>query len=89
MSTSRDRVYTMAEEPISQRCTKLKGLLNENGRTDERTLQLSNEALLDGFIVLFDECSSEHLQRDKHVAEFVKKCKYSSILNLSSYLRSL
>ncbi len=89
MSTGRDRVYTMAEEPISQRCTNLKGLLNENGRTDERTLQLSNEALLDGFIVLFDECSSEHLQRDKHVAEFVKKCKYSSILNLSSYLRSL
>ena len=76
----------MAEEPISQRCTKLKGLLNENGRTDERTSRLSNEALLDGFIVLFDECSSEHLQRDKHVAEFVKKCKYSSILNLSGYL---
>ena len=66
----------MAEEPISVRCTKLKRVLDENGRTDERKCRLSNEALLDGFIVLFDECSSEHLQKDKHVAEFVKKCKY-------------
>ncbi|CAB4000998.1 citron Rho-interacting kinase isoform X1 [Paramuricea clavata] len=65
----------MAEEPISVRCTKLKGVLNENGRTDDKTWQLSNEALLDGFIALFDECSSEHLQKDKHVAEFVKKYK--------------
>jgi hypothetical protein len=65
----------MAEEPISARCTKLKGLLNEIGRTDERTWRLSNEALLDGFIVLFDECSSEYLQKDKRIAEFVKKCE--------------
>lgn len=75
-NTSKDLVYTMAEEPISVRCTKLKGVLNENGRTDDRTWRLSNEALLDGFIVMFDECCSEHLQKDKHVAEFIKKCTY-------------
>ena len=66
----------MAREPISVRSTRVKEILNENCRTDERTWQLSNEALLDGFIVLFDECSSEHLQKDKHVAKFVKKCTY-------------
>ncbi|XP_028400493.1 citron Rho-interacting kinase-like isoform X3 [Dendronephthya gigantea] len=65
----------MAREPISVRSTQLKEVLNENRRADERTWQLSNEALLDGFIILFDECSSEHLQKDKHVVEFVKKYK--------------
>ena len=75
MNTSKARASTMAEEPISTRCAKLRGFLNEIGRTDERTWHLSNETLLDGFIVLFDECSSEYLQKDKRVAEFVKKCK--------------
>jgi hypothetical protein len=40
---------------------------------------LSTEALLDVFLVLYDECSSATLRRDKNIAEFVEtgECKYS------------
>lgn len=73
--TSEVLACKMAEQPITQRCTKLLKVLSNNNATDERNWRLSNEALLDAFIVLFDECCSEHLQKDKHVVEFVKKCK--------------
>jgi len=33
------------------------------------------EALLDAFLVLFDECSYSELKREKIVADFVKECK--------------
>mgnify|MGYP001252665352 CR=1 FL=1 len=32
------------------------------------------EALLDAFLVLFDECSYSELKREKIVADFVKEC---------------
>ena len=33
---------------------------------------LSTETLLDIFLVLYDECSSASLRRDKNIAEFVE-----------------
>jgi len=35
------------------------------------------EALLDAFLVLFDECSYSELKREKIVADFVKDCTES------------
>lgn len=62
-------------ESIADKCTKLGELLSEDGRTDD-SWRLHREALLDGFLVLFDECGAEHMQKDKHIAAFVNKCKY-------------
>ena len=36
---------------------------------------LSTETLLDIFLVLYDECSSSSLRRDKNIAEFVETGK--------------
>ncbi|XP_046860194.1 serine/threonine-protein kinase MRCK alpha-like [Xenia sp. Carnegie-2017] len=36
---------------------------------------LSTETLLDVFLVLYDECSSSSLKRDKNISEFVEKVK--------------
>lgn len=61
-------------ESIADKCTKLGELLSEDGRTDD-SWRLHREALLDGFLVLFDECGAEHMQKDKHIAAFVNKYK--------------
>ena len=38
---------------------------------------LSTEALLDVFLVLYDECSSSSLRKDKNIAEFVETGEYN------------
>ena len=35
----------------------------------------TREAMLDAFLLLFEECSSEFMLKDKNIAGFVKKCK--------------
>lgn len=37
---------------------------------------LSTETLLDVFLVLYDECSSSSLRRDKNIAEFIETGEY-------------
>ena len=63
-------------ETIATKCRRLSRVLNEDGRPD-CSWRCCREALLDGFLVLFDECGTEAMQKDKHIAAFVKKCKYT------------
>ena len=49
----------------------LNGVANSNGKA------LSVETLLDVFLVLYDECSSSTLRREKNVSEFVDKGEFS------------
>lgn len=39
-----------------------------------KTSGLSVNSLLDSFLVLYNECTSPELRRDKSIAEFVKQC---------------
>ena len=36
---------------------------------------LTRDGLIDALTVLYDECSCQNLMSNKHVADFVKKCK--------------
>ena len=37
---------------------------------------LNFDGLLDAFILLYNECSSKELQKDKNIANFVKQCMF-------------
>jgi len=37
--------------------------------------QLNFDGLIDSFLVLFNECSTKELQKDKNIANFVKQCQ--------------
>lgn len=36
---------------------------------------LDNECLLDGFLVLYEECTHDSLLKIKNISSFVKKCE--------------
>lgn len=67
----------MAQDTIFSRCAKLKRILEDNSRTDRKAMSLSEEGLIDAILAFYNECCSEHLQKDKHVAKFVQKCEYT------------
>uniref|UniRef100_UPI00398F48EE citron Rho-interacting kinase-like isoform X2 n=1 Tax=Pristiophorus japonicus TaxID=55135 RepID=UPI00398F48EE len=69
-----------ADEPITNRCSRLNLFLQGKtqflGRTQQQSsCLLTREGLIDAIFVLFDECSSPELLKIKHVANFVKKYK--------------
>lgn len=64
-------------DSISTRCAKLNQIFagkNVGRKTNGGCF--TREALLDAFLLLFDECNSEFMLKDKSISGFVKKCKY-------------
>jgi len=60
-------------ESVSSRITRLQQLLS--GRIGKKVPLLDKEALLDSIMVLYSECSSDYMTRDKNIATFIKKFK--------------
>lgn len=48
-----------------------------NGVAKSKGLALSVETLLDVFLVLYDECSSSTLRREKNISDFVEFGKHT------------
>ena len=65
-------------ESVSSRITRLQQLLS--GRSGRKVPLLDKEALLDSILVLYSECSSDYMTRDKNIATFIKKCTYFLLL---------
>lgn len=64
----------MALEGVSSRITRLNQLLT--GKTSGKKVPLlDKETLLDAFMGLYNECSTEFMMKDKNIATYVKKCK--------------
>ena len=61
----------MAMSSAEERLRKLEQLYL-NGVAKSSGLALSVETLLDVFLVLYDECSSSTLRREKNISEFVE-----------------
>ena len=74
-------------ESISTRCAKLNQIFA--GKNVGRK-SFTREAMLDAFLLLFEECNSEFMLKDKNISGFVKKCKYfksSSVFIITRYLK--
>lgn len=65
-------------ESVSSRITRLQQLLS--GRTGRKVPLLDKDALLDAMVVLYSECSTDAMTRDKNISTFVKKCRSSFII---------
>lgn len=63
-------------DSISTRCAKLNQIFAGKTVGRKTSRAFTREALLDAFLLLFDECNSEYMLKDKSVSGFVKKCKY-------------
>ena len=57
-------------EDIESRLSELERLLFNSSIKDQNVLGV--EALLDAFIVLYDECCNSTLRREKTIAEFIE-----------------
>ena len=67
------------DETLEQRIEVLDQLLQRAVECDDEGVSLSlvaGEGLLDSLLVLYDECHDNLIHSNKHVAAFVKKCKY-------------
>lgn len=65
-------------DSISTRCAKLNQIFVGKNVGRKSCGTFTREALLDAFLLLFDECNSEYMLKDKNVSGFVKKCKYQN-----------
>ena len=63
---------------ISARSSKLNQLFVGKNIGRKENSAPTREALLDAFLVLFDECNSASFLKEKNVSTFVKKCKYGN-----------
>ena len=64
-------------DSISTRCAKLNQIFaGKNVGRKSCGDAFTREALLDAFLLLFDECNSEYMLNDKNISGFVKKCEY-------------
>lgn len=67
-------------DSITSRIQKLEklmqGEIQEAGISDSL---VHHQGLLDCLYVLFNECQTQNLLKNKYVYEFVKRCKYCSI----------
>ena len=62
-------------EAVSSRITRLNQLLS--GKTSGKKVPLlDKETLLDAFVALYNECSTEYMTKDKNIATYVKKCEF-------------
>ena len=78
-------------DSISTRCAKLNQIFagkNVGRKSSPNGAGFTREALLDAFLVLFEECSSEFMLKDKNISEFVKKCKYKELIGHRNHLIS-
>ena len=63
-------------ESIAVRVSKLNQLfVGRAGQFLEHKALASREGLLDALVVLYEECSTDHLMKNDYIANFVKKCK--------------
>lgn len=65
-------------DPVTVRSTRLfQSFLTKTGPMLLRSssTNLSQDALIDSFLALFDECSKESLNKDVSAKFFVNKCK--------------
>ena len=62
-------------DSISTRCAKLNQIFAGKNVGRKTSGAFTREALLDSFLLLFDQCNSEYMLKDKSVSGFVKKCK--------------
>ncbi|KAJ8414747.1 hypothetical protein AAFF_G00022700 [Aldrovandia affinis] len=60
-------------DPIPSRCSRLNLLLQGKGSVQQGGVSVTREGLLEGMLLLFQECNSPELMRIKHVANFVNK----------------
>jgi len=64
-------------DSISTRCAKLNQVFaGKNVGRKSSGASFTREAFLDAFLLLFEECNSEFMLKDKNISAFVKKCKY-------------
>lgn len=64
-------------EPVSLRNGRLfNSVLTRSGPMQRTTrMRMSQDALLDAFILLYDECNKEITRKDTNVSKFINKCK--------------
>lgn len=60
-------------DSISTRCAKLNQIFAGKNVGRKSCGTFTREALLDAFLLLFDECNSEYMLKDKNISGFVKK----------------
>ena len=68
----------MEKLPARERLAKLEELFLK-GVKSSRGHALSVETLIDVLVVLYNECTSSTLRREKSVSEFVKLSKYQFV----------
>lgn len=66
-----------SKEPISLRNGRLfNSVLTRSGPMQRTTrMRMSQDALLDAFILLYDECTKDTLRKDMYMTNFINKCK--------------
>lgn len=73
-------------EHIVKRIRYLSSLVSSSGLDGDKGSGLSGrqligqEGLLDALLVLYDECNTDKLKKEKNVAAFVDKCKIEFLL---------
>lgn len=63
-------------EPIIKRIRQLQALVSSGGlEAGQHGALVGQEGLLDGLLVLYEECNKDYLKREENVTTFVNKCK--------------
>ena len=70
-------------ESISTRIAKLNQVFSGKNVAKKASFSFTREALVDAFLVLFDQCDDKNMRTDKNVAAFVKKCEYCSLFTIA------
>lgn len=75
------------KEPVTLRNGRLfNSVLTRSGPMQRTTrMRMSQDALLDAFILLYDECNKDTFRKDANISNFLNKCKKSSSCNTSFY----
>lgn len=65
------------QEPVSLRNKRLfKTVISRSGPMKRSTgMKMTQDALLDAFILLFDQCNKGTLRKDPSMTKFVNKCE--------------
>ena len=75
-------------DSISTRCAKLNQIFaGKNVGRKSSGAGFTREALLDAFLLLFEECNSEFMLKDKNISGFVNKCKYQKSFVITGITR--
>jgi hypothetical protein len=70
LTKTKKRMVENMNDDVESRLSELERLLFNSSIKDQTVLGV--EALLDAFIVLYDECCSSTLRREKTIAEFIE-----------------